>query len=177
MDNLFFASVYNLAFKRVWVDALIILFAAYWDYVALVVLVLYLWTPKFRKVDLKSRAIHAASALFSALVARFGVVSLVRYLYPRQRPFVFEGLDALISQNPLEASFPSGTSTFFMALAIYFLLAKHKKLGWFLFVSAIFIGLARVAAGVHWPSDILAGWLVGALVSWAVYKIFNRRNK
>lgn len=177
MDNLLFASVYNLAFKEVWADTLVILFAVYWEYVALVVLVLYLWAPKFRKVDLKSRAIHAALALFSALVAKFGVVSLIRYFYPRQRPFVFEGLDSLISQNPLEASFPSGTSTFFMALAVYFLLAKHKKIGLFLLVSAVLIGLARVAAGIHWPSDILAGWLVGGLVSWVVYRIFNRKNK
>ncbi|MBI2454054.1 MAG: phosphatase PAP2 family protein [Parcubacteria group bacterium] len=110
------------------------------------------------------------------MAARFGIVSLIRYLSPRERPFVFEGLDALISQNPLEASFPSGTATFFMALAVYFLLAGHKKLGWFLLVSTILISAARVAAGIHWPSDILAGWLVGAIVSWAVYSIFNKKK-
>lgn len=176
MDNLLFASVYNLAFKKIWTDALIILFAAYWEYAALVVLVLYLWAPKFRKVDLKNRARHAALALFSALVAKFGVVALIRYFYPRQRPFVFEGLDSLITQNPLEASFPSGHATFFMALAVYFLLARHKKLGLFLLVSAVLIGLARVAAGVHWPSDVVVGWLIGALVSWVIYRVFNGKK-
>ncbi len=176
LDNLFFASIYNFSFKDVWADTLIILFAAYWEYVVVAVLLFYLWAPKFRKIDLKTRAVHTGLAVLSALVARFGVTSLIRYLYPRQRPFVFEGLDSLISQNPLEASFPSGHATFFMALAVYFLLAGHKKLGSFLLVSAVLIGLARVAAGVHWPSDILAGWAVGAIVSWMIFKLFSKKS-
>mgnify|MGYP001595485646 FL=1 len=138
------------------------------------VLLFYLWLPKFRKTDLKNRAVHTALALFSALAARFGIVSLIRNFYPRERPFVFEGLDALIKQDVLESSFPSGHATFFMALAVYFLLAGQKKLGYFLLISAVLISLARVAAGVHWPSDIAAGWAIGAAVSFVVFKIFSK---
>ncbi|MDP3764417.1 MAG: phosphatase PAP2 family protein [bacterium] len=175
MDNIFFASIYNLSFKDVWTDTLIILFAAYWEFVVVAVLLFYLWTPKFRKSDLKIRAVHTGIALFSALVARFGVTSLIRYFYPRERPFVFGGLDALINQNPLEASFPSGHATFFMALAVYFFLVKQPKLSLFLFISAILIGVARVAAGVHWPSDIVAGWAVGAVVSYIIFELTKNR--
>ncbi|MBI2454055.1 MAG: hypothetical protein HYV54_00545 [Parcubacteria group bacterium] len=64
MDNLLFASVYNLAFKEVWADTFIILFAAYWEYVVVAVLLFYLWAPKFRKIDLKTRAMHTALAVF-----------------------------------------------------------------------------------------------------------------
>ncbi|MEK7565106.1 MAG: phosphatase PAP2 family protein [Patescibacteria group bacterium] len=178
MDNIFFASIYNLAFKNVWTDTLIILFAAYWEFVVVAVLLFYLWTPKLRKSDLRTRALHTGLALFSALFARFGVTSLIRFLYPRERPFVFGGLDALINQNPLEASFPSGHATFFMALAVYFLLIGQRKLGIFLFVSAILIGVARVAAGVHWPSDVLAGWAIGAVVSYVIFWFTkNKFNK
>lgn len=109
-------------------------------------------------------------------MARFGVVELIRFLYPRERPFVANGLDALINQNPLESSFPSGHATFFMALAVYLILAGDKKLGWFILISAVAIGLARVAAGVHWPSDIIVGWLVGGLISWLVFKLFNKKS-
>ncbi|MBI2055140.1 MAG: phosphatase PAP2 family protein [Candidatus Sungbacteria bacterium] len=173
MDNFLFASIYNFAFKEVWADTLIILFAAYWEYVVVAVILFYLWSPKFRKADLRTRAVHTALAVFSALLARFGVTSLIRNFYPRERPFAFEGLDSLISQNPLESSFPSGHATFFMALAVYFLLAGQKKMGYFLLVSAALIGAARVAAGVHWPSDILAGWAIGAAVSFVVFKVFS----
>lgn len=158
-------------------DTLIILLAAYWEYVVVAVLLFYLWAPKFRKIDLKTRAVHTGLAVLAAVVARFGVTSLIRYFYPRERPFAFEGLDSLINQNPLESSFPSGYATFFMALAVYFLLAGQKKLGYFLLVSAILIGAARVAAGVHWPSDIVAGWAVGAVVSWIVFKLFAKKSR
>ena len=174
LDNLLFASIYNFSFKGVWSDTLIILFAAYWEYVVVAVLLFYLWSPKIKKADLKTRAARTGLAVLSALAARFGVAALIRNFYPRERPFAFEGLDSLINQNPLEASFPSGHATFFMALAVYFLLSGQKKLGYFLLISAVLIGVARVAAGVHWPSDILAGWAIGAAVSFVVFKLFSK---
>ena len=174
MDNFLFASIYNVAFKGVWADALIILFAAYWEMVVAAVLLMYLWSPQLKRVDLKVRAKKVGWAMFSAIVAKFGVAGLIRFLYPIERPFAANGLDALINQNPLEPSFPSGHATFFMALAVYFILVGNKKLGWFILVSALAISVARVAAGVHWPSDIVAGWLTGAAISFVVFKIANR---
>ncbi len=174
MDNFLFASVYSIAFKGVWTDTLIILFAAYWEMVVAAVLLIYLWSPQINRIDLKVRAKKIGWAIFSAIVARFGVVELIRFLYPRERPFVANGLDALINQNPLESSFPSGNATFFMALAVYFILVGNKKLGWFILVSALAISVARVAAGIHWPSDIMAGWAVGAVVGFIIFKIANK---
>lgn len=177
MDNLLFASVYSFAFKNVWLDSLIIFFAAYWEYVIPVVLLFYLWAPKSRRQELKSRSIVVGLAVFSAVVARFGLANLIRYFYPRQRPFVFEGIDTLITQNPLEASFPSGHATFFMAMAVYLLLSGNKKLGWFMFTSAILISVARVGAAIHWPSDVIVGWILGAAVSWVVFKLSRKYVK
>ena len=174
MDSYLFASVYSFAFKNVWLDSLIVIFAAYWEYVVPAVLLFYLWAPKSKRQELKSRVIVVGGAIFSAVVARFGFANLIRYFYPRQRPFVFEGVDALINQNPLEASFPSGHATFFMALAVYLLLSGSKKLGWFMFASAVLISVARVAAGIHWPSDIIAGWIVGATTGFVVFKASRR---
>ena len=177
MDSFLFASVYSFAFKNVWLDSLIILFAAYWEYVVPAVLLLYLWTPKSKRSELKSRAVIVGGAIFSAVIARFGFANLIRYFYPRERPFVFEGLDTLISQDPFEASFPSGHATFFMAIAVYLLLSGNKKLGWFMFASAILIGAARVGAAIHWPSDVIAGWILGAVVSWVIFKLSSRYIK
>lgn len=176
-----------MAHQGLWSDALIILFASYWEYVVLAVFLMYLWSPKSRRVDVKNRAIKAAWGIVSAVVARLGVVSAIRFFWPTTRPFVSEGLNALINQNPLESSFPSGHAAFFMALAIYFLLTSYfaptpssegeKRLGWFLIISALFIGSARVAAGVHWPSDVLAGWLVGVIVGALVFKLSLSKMK
>ena len=52
-----------------------------------------------------------------------------------------------------------------LAFAIYFL---HKQAGyWFMFF-ALIIGVARIMAGVHFPLDILGGFVLGALVAYLV---------
>ena len=85
------------------------------------------------------------------------------------------------------ASFPSGHST--MAAATYLTLAvliaslepnRGTKTMVFLLAAALVvaIGFSRVYLGVHWPSDVLAGWCLGAawaLASWSVLRRLNRK--
>jgi undecaprenyl-diphosphatase len=104
----------------------------------------------------------------SAIVARFGLASLIRLFYHRPRPFLALSLPHLITDNA--SSFPSGHTIFLFALATatYFF---NKKLSFFLCISGAVIGLARVAGGVHYPSDILGGAMLGALTGVIVYKL------
>ena len=69
------------------------------------------------------------------------------------------------------AGFPSGHS--FMATVVYLTLgailaeAEPKvALKIYIIFVVILIGISRVYLGVHWPSDVLAGWLIGA--GWAL---------
>lgn len=86
------------------------------------------------------------------------------------------------------SGFPSGHS--FMATVVYLTLgtilaeaAPRKSLKIYLISIAIFIaltvGVSRVYLGVHWPSDVLAGWLIGAgwaLAFWILTKYLELRH-
>jgi membrane-associated phospholipid phosphatase len=66
-------------------------------------------------------------------------------------------------------SFPSGHATLFMALGVMIYL-HHRRAGIIFIIFAIFISLARVIAGVHFPIDIFIGWLIGGGISYFVYR-------
>jgi membrane-associated phospholipid phosphatase len=61
-----------------------------------------------------------------------------------------------------------------LAFALYF---NHKKVGlpaqagyWFIFF-ALLIGVARIMAGVHFPIDILGGFVLGFLIAFLLKKV------
>jgi undecaprenyl-diphosphatase len=68
----------------------------------------------------------------------------------------------LISRNS-GAAFPSGHAAFFFAFAAA-LAVGHPFLGIALLLSALAISLSRIIGGVHWPSDVSVGSVLGVVV-------------
>lgn len=63
-------------------------------------------------------------------------------------------------------SFPSGhTTSVFVFAGVLFAFARHTGERVLLLVFAVVVGLSRVALGVHWPQDVLAGAFGGLLAS------------
>jgi undecaprenyl-diphosphatase len=72
-------------------------------------------------------------------------------------------------------SFPSGhaTTAFALAACIGFLSARWF---WPAIAFALVIGVSRVALGAHYPSDVLAGAILGMLGAYFVRVVFSRRS-
>ena len=108
--------------------------------------------------------------------AGWATAEILKFIFAKPRPFlsISEFIPLFTSEG---LSFPSSHATVFSALAVV-MFFENKKLGIFFIIGAVLIGLARVVAGVHYPLDILAGFLLGALGVVIVYKYTGKlRNK
>jgi membrane-associated phospholipid phosphatase len=103
--------------------------------------------------------------LFFGTVLSALLVEGLKLLFGRDRPPFSSILDSY--------SFPSGhalTSTVFFGLAAWAFSrsfpSRQKALYWNAAELALLVGLSRLYLGVHWPSDILGGFLIGFLFIW-----------
>ena len=67
------------------------------------------------------------------------------------------------------SSFPSAHASGAAAVAVL-VSRRHGRLGWIAWALAIWIGLSRIYLGRHYPTDVLTGFLLGAIVSWLVIR-------
>jgi undecaprenyl-diphosphatase len=97
-----------------------------------------------------------------ALVASHAVVQLLKRTITRARPRMPEGFAALV-QPPDRFSFPSGhaASSLSVALAVAAVLAPPASAA--LVAVALVVGLSRCYLGVHYPGDVIAGWMLAVL--------------
>jgi undecaprenyl-diphosphatase len=109
--------------------------------------------------------------VISAALSRGVLTPLIRFFYYHPRPFDIYQVRQLIPESG--ASFPSGHAMFFFALAaaLYF---YNKKWGVWFFLATALMCTARVMAGVHFPSDILGGMVLGSAVAYLVDRYARR---
>ncbi|KKR83277.1 MAG: Phosphoesterase PA-phosphatase related protein, partial [Candidatus Nomurabacteria bacterium GW2011_GWA2_40_97] len=94
----------------------------------------------------------------------YAFAKILKILMHTERPFVlFPQVTSLFLETGY--AFPSGHTAVASAIAflIYF---YNKKAGYIFMLFALLIGIARIIAGVHFPVDILGGFILGALVSY-----------
>lgn len=98
----------------------------------------------------------------------------------RPRPYTNEGSIfeqiwmALGAHTESDKSFPSGhTTAAFSAMTAVFLVG-NKRISWLAFLFGILMGISRIYLGVHYPSDVLGGILVGLFAGCAAVFIISR---
>lgn len=170
IDIFLFEYIFNLT-GNYWVDFLGHFFAKFLPYALIIILILF---------SIKDRVFYSKIVLHSIILGflvRYLILSIIEYFIPRNRPFMVYGFDPLIPREP-SPSFPSAHAAFFFLIStiIFF---KNKKLGFFLYFSSFLISLSRIYTGVHWPSDVFTGALIGVIVGLIYQKAvlyFDERN-
>lgn len=114
----------------------------------------------------KEQVIHAVFASFTAWV----ITEAIKNFFPTIRPFLLNGENPLTITVPGDGAFPSSHSALAFSLAVTIFM-HDRKVGAYYLIAAFLIGIARIAAHVHYPIDILGGALLGTLVAVFVEKI------
>ena len=110
-----------------------------------------------------------------AMVPTFIAVGAIKVLVNRSRPPVTSALVDVTS-----ASMPSGHAAYAATLAAtaWILVASSTRrvlFRWTAVVVAAVAGVSRMVLGVHWLSDVLVGWAVGATVGFCVVTALGKR--
>lgn len=145
--------------------------------------ILTLFTFSILGFLLLRRQFHASVYLVLSVGGGILVSSLLKMLFSRPRPdLVAHG------SYVYTTSFPSGhsmmaTATFFTLAALLASLESSLRVRAYLLgmatVFSLLVGLSRIYLGVHWPTDVLAGWAAGiawALLCWLIAQQLQRRR-
>lgn len=132
---------------------------------------------------LLQRKHHATAFVLGAVAGGSAVSTALKYAFGRERPDVVPHLTHFSTP-----SFPSGhafqSAVVYLTLGILLAQIERRWHGRLYFIAVallltLLIGLTRVYLGVHYPTDVLAGWTAGltwALLAWLVASWLQRRG-
>ncbi len=100
----------------------------------------------------------------------------LKNLIARPRPCWLDNSVKLLISMPTDYSFPSG-HTLASAIGATVLTKTDRRFGWAAIPLAAIIASSRLYLFVHYPSDILAGAVLGVVIGLAVYHLGMRRCK
>lgn len=119
----------------------------------------------------KSTRKAGVTALLALVVGFIFTNVLLKPMVHRTRPWlVVEGLTALIAEGDPH-SFPSGHTCAAFAAACAWRSYLPKRWANTALVCAVLMGFSRLYVGVHFPTDVLAGAVIGCLCGWLANRL------
>lgn len=106
---------------------------------------------------------------FVSLLLTWLMVHVFRWAFPLPRPAQL-GMGIQWIEHGARAGFPSMHASTAFALAMALSLARLPRAALVAWAAAVAIGWSRLCLGVHFPSDVLAGAVMGSAGAWLAYR-------
>lgn len=130
-----------------------------WFWLTGLILLIILGSP-----DWQLRAV----ILFTSILGLATIVMALKFSIRRQRP---EGEWGQIYRKTDPHSFPSGHAARGILIGVIAFGLGPAWFGWLLILWGPLVGLARVATGLHYISDVTAGWILGIVLGLATIQV------
>ena len=112
-------------------------------------------------------------ALFAMILGLLVTNVTIKPLVERARPWLLWPIEPLVTEKDPN-SFPSGhTCAAFAAAMAWARTLPLKRDQVIAVVMAVLMGLSRLYVGVHYPSDVLVGAIIGSLCAWIAWRAFQ----
>jgi undecaprenyl-diphosphatase len=160
-DHSVFFWINGFAGKNILLDLIGVLLGQYGIYFfATLMLVLWFALPR-AAIGQRRHLVYGGAAALIGLLVNY----VISHFVYRPRPFVLCPHQVhLLVQHAPDSSFPSDHATAVFAVAAA-LLGSSKWLTRVFWGFAVLIAIARVFIGVHWPTDVLAGLVIGPIAA------------
>lgn len=166
MDAAFFYAINKLAGVSPFWDGVWIFLATYLIWLEFAAI------SAFFLLEIRRRYLAFGSAAVSAGVACLISEAIGRFWF-RPRPFAeLAGVHELVPKFMTDKSFPSDHATVAFALAMSVFLV-NRRWGILMFVIAFLVSVGRVLVGVHYPSDIMTGALLGCVAAYILHRLVH----
>lgn len=128
------------------------------------------WVPR-------SAWLRHGAAFVATVIIAYGCSAILKEIIDRPRPFVGVESQPLIPKGVDDPSFPSGHATAAFALVFPLLALVPRWVRVALLSGAVLVAVGRVAIGVHYVTDVIAGALLAWIVWRGVHHFFLRTKK
>jgi undecaprenyl-diphosphatase len=135
-------------------------------YVFWLLLIVYFWFKKERKLALLMTAGIIAGAMFTYPV---------KFIIDRARPYDQIASTRLLTPSESDPSFPSGHSEMsFLAATV--VSRFHPEYSKYLYAFSVMVALSRIYDGVHYPIDVIGGAIIGIIIGKLIIMLAQRKK-
>jgi len=105
------------------------------------------------------------------------IKELVKRFRPSHEPFIENMVHSALKRGGLYGFFSAHASNSMVMAVFSSLIFRNKTYNWLAFSWMFIIGYTRIYLGMHYPLDVICGWIAGVLIGYAFYKIITFLEK